>query len=658
MTKKEMQGSKQKKTNTTKTIQWIGIGAVMLLLFIGIGYGVMTLNSSKGTEGNESQVRVSLDKAMYDPGETIQLTLTADAEALGAKKGQYEVTVKQLDETVDVLMGEWTATADNQLDEVVEWTAPSDDFKGYLFEVTLSEGKDKDKENVLATATSAADVSSTWTKFPRYGFLTNFDKGVETEGIIDQMKDWQLNGIEYYDWKYLHHQLIPEDGAMEWQDWAGRPISGETVKSYIADAKAKNMTNMSYNMIYAATNNYAKYGIKDEWGLWYAEDHESGKNKGDRFTFSMGASPTGQSNLFFFDIRNPDWQDYIIAKNLEALEVMGFDGWHGDTVGEWGKMWSSDMLGDDSQGFYVKDGYKAFLDKAKAELEGYQLSFNPVGAQGIEQVNASAVDVLYAEIWPWDHDSEGVQYNTYNSLKQEVDQSRKESGGKSLIIPAYMEYDYADSVIDQPFNQSAVLLTDAAVYAAGGSRIELGDGDAMLSSEYFPKHHLYMTEEHMDRQKGLQDFIVAYQNLLRDGLEDNGNRIEIVDYDQSADGEPNTVWTYSKSGNEQDTIQLINLVGVSDNEWRANDGQKETPELLTDMTVKYYTDASFKSAWVTSPDPAYQSQSRELEMETGQDANGNFISVKVPSLEYWDMIYFSQTASEPNDQNETIGVVE
>ncbi|MGO2696746.1 glycoside hydrolase family 66 protein, partial [Bavariicoccus seileri] len=243
----------------------------------------------------EAQVRVSLDKAMYDPGETIQLTLTADAEVLGAKKGQYEVTVKQLDKTVDVLTGEWTATADNQIDEIIKWTAPSDDFKGYLFEIRLDDSKGK----IVTTATSAADVSSTWTKFPRYGFLTNFDKGVETEGIIDQMKDWQLNGIEYYDWKYLHHQLIPEDGSMEWQDWAGRHISGETVKSYIADAKAKNMTNMSYNMIYAATNNYAKYGIKDEWGLWYAEDHESGKNKGDRFTFSMGASPTGQSNLFF-----------------------------------------------------------------------------------------------------------------------------------------------------------------------------------------------------------------------------------------------------------------------------------------------------------------------------------------------------------------------
>lgn len=445
------------------------------------------------------------------------------------------------------------------------------------------------------------------------------------------MSEWQLNGIEYYDWKYLHQQLLPENGAMEWQDWAGRSISGETVKRYIADAKAKGMTNMSYNMIYAATNNYAEYGIKEEWGLWYAEDHEVGKNKGDRFQFSMGASPTGQSNLFFFDIQNYEWQDYIIRKNLEAIQVMEFDGWHGDTVGEWGKMWTYDMIGDKNQGIYVQDGYKEFLDKAKEELTDYQLSFNPVGAQGIEQVNASAVDVLYAEIWPCDTSIEGEQYNTYQSLKNVIDTSRSQSGGKSLIIPAYMEYDYAESVMNETFNMSAVLLTDAAVYASGGSRIELGDGDQMLSNEYFPKHNLYMSDEHKSRQKGLQNFIVAYQNLLRDGLEDNGNLIEVIDQNQSNDGQPNTIWAYSKSGNGFDTIQMINLLGVSDNDWRANEGAKETPTMLEGVTIKYYTNDSFESAWITSPDPAYDCISKELKMEYGSDEKGNFVTITIPS---------------------------
>ena len=87
---------------------------------------------------------------------------------------------------------------------------------------------------------------------------------------------------------------------------------------------------------------------------------------------------------------------------------------------------------------------------------------------------------------------------------------------------------------------------------------------------------------------------------MRDGLEDNGHQIEFVDQNQSSDGQPNTIWAYSKSGNGFDTIQMINLLGVSDNDWRANQGEKETPTIVEDLTVKYYTNDTFESAWLTS----------------------------------------------------------
>lgn len=87
---------------------------------------------------------------------------------------------------------------------------------------------------------------------------------------------------------------------------------------------------------------------------------------------------------------------------------------------------------------------------------------------------------------------------------------------------------------------------------------------------------------------------------------------------------------------------MINLLGVSDNDWRANQGEKETPTIVEDLTVKYYTNDTFESAWLTSPDPRYNSVSKELDMEYGHDAQGNFVTITVPSLEYWDMLYFKQ----------------
>lgn len=252
----------KKDTQKSWTVSIIIIAFLFVFIF-GSAYMNKKLQEEMVGIQYDATLKFSVDKSMYDPGETIILALSTSSNSLETSKGKYLVNVKYLNETIDTIEGVWETTSEGSIQEEIEWTAPNEDFKGYLFELDIldSEG------HAIRHMNTAADVSSTWTKFPRYGFLTNFDKDIDTEAVIEQMNDWQLNGIEYYDWKYLHHQLIPEDGTMEWQDWAGRKISGETIKSYIAEAKARGMTNMSYNMIYAATNNYAQYGIKEEWGL-------------------------------------------------------------------------------------------------------------------------------------------------------------------------------------------------------------------------------------------------------------------------------------------------------------------------------------------------------------------------------------------------------
>lgn len=591
-------------------------------------------NNKKGT----IIINILTKKAMYMPSELIIFDLLLRSDEQGIDSVKYEVEIYYLNKKIETIVGKCPlAKSENRIS--ISWQAPVDDFKGYLIRAILYD----DNENFISESTSAVDVSSTWTKFPRYGYLTNFSSNVDVKKVIEQMKDWQLNGIEYYDWKYLHHQPIPENGNLSWEDWAGRKISGDTIKDYINEARARNMSNMSYNMIYGATNNYLEYGIKDAWGLYYAEDHgEEGKHAGDRFTFHMGDSPSGQSDLFFFDIENKDWQDYIIEKNIEALEKMGFDGWHGDTVGEWGKMWTYAEIGTDLPGKYVKNDYTTFLNEAKNQLGNYYLSFNPVGAQGLGNVSKSAVDILYAEIWPWDFNSLGTQFNSYNAIKEEIDISRKESGGKSLVVPAYMEYKRAQTVKGKEFNMAAVMLTDAAVYAAGGSRMELGDGNQMLSSEYFPSNSLVMSDEHLKRQKDFQNFIVAYENLLRDGLEDSKKEISIKDKMVSPVGSANKIWAYSKENSDYETIQLINLVGVTKNDWRAEDGIKETPKKMTQLELKFYTKEAVDSAWVTSPDPDYRSVSKQLSIEEGNDEQGVYIKLIIPSLEYWNMIYIKK----------------
>lgn len=577
-------------------------------------------------------MRVVHDKSRYYPGDSVLMTIKDLPEAVTIDS--VEVIVWHLHHKEDSFFPKLETASDHSQHFV--WKTPTKDFMGYLLQLRVT------VENNETNLYTAIDVSSDWRRFPRYGYLTDFSAEAQPAKIMDEMVNWQLNSIEYYDWKFLHHQLVPSDGSMEWEDWSGRKISGETVKSYIKEARKRHIVNMSYNMIYAATNNYQEYGISDKWGLWYAGGKGSkGRTPGERFVFRMGESPSGQDSLYFFDIGNPEWQDFIIDKNLTALDLMGFDGWHGDTVGEWGPMWTHETLGNQENTKLVKDDYKDFLDLTKTRLgTDRYLSFNPVGAQGIEQVNESSVDMLYAEIWPWDKDRDEELYDSYGALKKVVDRAREESGGKSLVIPAYMEYTKATKVEHEPFNLAAVMLTDAAVYAAGGSRIELGDGHQMLSSEYFPNRNLYMNEEHLKKQLDLQNFIVAYENLLRDGLEDDGKKLIVKDLPISKEGLPETIWAYSKENEQYETIQLINLLGVKQSDWRAADGVKETPMAQKEFVVQLYSDESFKSAWFVTPDqiqaPVF------LDMAYSEDQDGRYVSVTVPKLEFWSMVYFEK----------------
>lgn len=587
-------------------------------------------NVSEAASTGKLLYDVTTDKAMYDPGSKVELRIDLKNK-LGRNivGGSVEITAKYLQEQVgETITKALNLNNNTDLMMMANWIAPESDFKGYLIEVHVKDAAGA----IVDSDTVGVDVSSTWTKFPRYGYVWDFSLNTNTTERIDKLKNYHINVLQYYDWKYRHHKPVSPN-MVQWDDWSGRVIYGDTVRSYISQAKAMGMSNMAYNMIYAATSGYDLDGVERDWALFYADDNPNGKGN---FSFKMSDSTsTGITDLYFFNPRNPGWQNYIFGEMNKVFQTFDFDGWHGDTVGEWGKMRTAD-----NQTLYVKDTYTEFLNNAKQAIGDKKLVFNPVGAQGIENVNKSGVDALYAEIWPWDRDSDGMLYDTYYSLKKEIEQSRRESGGKSLVVPAYMSYDYGEQNPGSPFNTAAVMLTGASVYAAGGARMELGDNGNMLSNEYFPDQNLYMTEELQHRISKLYDFIVAYENLLRDGQTETTNRIEFPAYVSSAYGDTNRIWAYGKKDSQYEIVQMINLLGVSRKDWRANDGQKETPQQISNFEMKYYYSNEVNSVWLASPD-ANDGRSKPLAFTKGKDRNGKYLKITVPSLEYWNMIYMS-----------------
>lgn len=576
-------------------------------------------------------VAVSTDKAAYSPGNTVRFTVRLHNSGSAAVSGaRLTLTVRHLGQEVAViaLPAPLTVPVGDALPQELAWTAPAADFQGYSVEVTLADAQGA----VIASESGAVDVSSSWLKFPRYGYVSGFAPGLDVQAVVEQLKAYHINALQFYDWQWKHHVPLagtPAAPAADWQDIARRPTSRATILALIGAAHAGNMAAMQYNLIYGAGVNYQADGVSPAWGLY---DTPGGK----QWQYSLPSSWTS-SALYFFNPLDPGWQQYILAREMDVFAAYPFDGWHADTVGDNGTKY-------DAQGkpVDIKQTFKPFLNAAKASLGSKLLVMNAVGNKGHEGVNASNVDGVYVEVWPWEGTAD------YASLKAVVDQARGESGGKSLMMPAYMNYDYAKTRSDSApgqFNEAGVLLTEATVLAAGGSRVELGDDTRMLCNEYFPNRSLVMSAALKQKVRYYYDFAVAYENLLRDGQADNGKKIVLDGVASSADGRKDTVWAYAKADAAYETVNLINLMGVTDTSWRDTNATQKKPAAQKSLRLRYYTGTRFSQAYVASPD-LDGGRSKQLAMESGSDAQGAYVQVTVPALEYWNLVYFRKEASK------------
>lgn len=257
---------------------------------------------------------LSTDKATYQPNEVITFSLNTTSIPNGTK-----VRYKHLNSVIseeNVTNSKWT------------WTAPTRDFTGYMAEVY----SELNGEEIIY-ATVGIDVSSNWTKFPRYGFLSKYPQMDETSinDTLSNLNLYHINGLQFYDWQNKHHKPLPlvngTPPAM-WKDIANRDIYFNTVKNYIAKAHALNMKAMYYNLIYGAWENAEEDGVKNEWYVYKDNTHTN-------IDFHPLSSPF-LSNIYLLNPSNSSWQQYVIAEEQKIYQFLDFDGFHMDQLGDRG----------------------------------------------------------------------------------------------------------------------------------------------------------------------------------------------------------------------------------------------------------------------------------------------------------------------------------
>ena len=101
----------------------------------------------------------------------------------------------------------------------------------------------------------------------------------------------------------------------------------------------------------------------------------------------------------------------------------------------------------------------------KADAPDKNLVMNAVNQYGQQGIAQAATDFLYTEVWsPNDNYSDLATIIQYNNSYS--------NNTKNTVLAAYMNYDLADN--QGYFNTPGVLMTDAVIFANGGSHLELG----------------------------------------------------------------------------------------------------------------------------------------------------------------------------------------
>lgn len=545
--------------------------------------------------GADSEIVLKTDKTKYAPLEAV--SFTADKILSG-----YTVRYKYL----NTVIKEEPLSSKNW-----SWTPPTQDFKGYMVDVY------KTSEGVETIAgTIAVDVSSDWTKFPRYGFLSEFNtlSDAQISANIDMLKDFHINAIQFYDWQYKHHDPLKMNGntpAASWIDISRRNISFNTVKSYIDKGHSKNISSMFYNLLYGAWNDYASDGVSAEWLIYNNNKHTD---------INKHPLPGWLSDIYVTNPGNNSWQNYIFDKTSLVYNNLNFDGWHLDQLGDRGNVY--DYNGNPVS---IKETFTPFLENLKLRFPNKKMILNAVNQYGQSNILSAGTEVAYTEVWD--------PNNTYKSLADIIQYNNSLTNNQvNTVLAAYMNYDKANA--PGFFNNPGVLFTDAVIFAFGGSHLELGEH--MLAKEYFPNSNLQMNGELKKRLQKYYDFMVAYENILREGGTFNSPVVNSGDGQLNFKAWPPAASTVSVVGKTMDKKQILHLINFSNTanlNWRDTNGEQTAPSIKKNFTLNLVNSAAVSKVWYASPD-FNGGVSKEIAFS---QIGGNLV-FKVPFIEYWGMI--------------------
>ena len=598
---------------------------------------------------------------------TVNLTLQHASEIIGQ-------------DNVDLTLAAGASAKVSNLTVASEWLTNN---TGYLVTISVNDKSG----STLSSKRAGLSVEDDWTVFPRYGIVAGSPtdqnsilvKNLEAyRKELELMKSMNINSYFFYDAYNEATDPFPEgvdSFVQKWNTWSHTQVDTKAVKELVDQVHKSGAVAMLYNMISADSN--PKNPALPLAALAYNFYDSFGK-KGEPMTYTIGDNPT----QVYYDPANPDWQKYIAGVMKSAMDRMGFDGWQGDTIGD-NRVTDYEHRNstDEADSHMMSDSYASFINAMKDLIgEKYYITINDVNGGNDDKLAKARQDVVYNELWTNGGSViPGRMQVAYGDLKARIDMVRNKTG-KSLIVGAYMEepgIDYTvpggkatngagkDALAGKPLQADATLLVDATVAAAGGYHMSiaaLANANAalnVLQSAYYPTQYLSVAKDTIRKLYNYQQFITAYENLLRgEGVTNSTQAVST----KNASGEilskdalgvtGDQVWTFAKSGKGFSTVQMINMMGINAG-WHNEEGyaDNKTPDAQENLTVRLSlagktaqeTAKIADQVYVTSPDDWATSSMKKAQASLETDENGQpVLVISVPKLTLWNMLYIKE----------------
>ncbi len=585
---------------------------------------------NKGGLGMKLQLiqKVTVDKAQYHPGEWVKIEIFLKGEILNnIINDNLQVEINDLDYKFynsEINLIELKQDLASPI--ILSWQIPQKmHFEGFGLDVKYYKN-----EQLVDSYFTGFDVVEKWFQAPRYGFLSEFNPDKKEKDInqrLEIMKNLHLNIVQFYDWMYRHHQLLPLL-QVEYKDIFNRPLSLKIIRKQIEGCKKNGMLPIAYGAMYGAEKDFVT-----EHSDWIA------------------ATRDGITRNSILDDKQPEyiqimnitadcpWREHIVNQYRQAIENLGFEGIHMDHYG-FPKTYYS-LINNKRELKDMEAEFGRFVEYTRKELgEETALIFNAANNWPVEIVASKPQDVVYIEAWS--------PSDTFYHLRQLILEAKKLANyNKQVILAAYISSLNKKKKISQEAGERAARLVTASIFANGGFHLVLGEGATILTDGYYPEFR-QLTSEFRAIMQNYYDLITRYskylfsQNLrdksafLTGGinyeimLEVKGKKINF-----GPNGEKDSIWTIVRENNKFKTLNLVNLMGIDTTKW--DQPQYTDPKIQQHIEIEWLIDEDVENVyWITADKGDIRP--RKIDFIRDKHKRGEIVRFTIPELIYWGLV--------------------